>query len=81
MADETIVKPEAPQTAGLEAAEIRAWRKDRVRRLPRRATVWTLRIVALCVGVLLLFVVLAPVLTVTSDTVSHTSRADGPHQK
>lgn len=64
----------------LEAAEIRAWRVDKIRRLPRRARIWALRLVVLGVGGLVLLGILSTVVTFATTTIVH-SAAHAPRQK
>ena len=86
MVDETIVwpapQPAAPSASALEAAEVRAWRVDKVRQLSRRAGLWVWRLLALCVGAALLFVVLDQVLTsATAPTGRGAVHTSAPRQK
>ena len=59
-------QPKGLDASVLEAAEIRAWRADKVRRLPRRARRWTLRLIFLCVAGLLLLGALSGVMTLAT---------------
>lgn len=79
MADEMAAVP--PPQSRLEAAEIRAWRADRVRRLPRRARILAWRLVAVCVCALLVLGALGEVVPLLTTTVAGGLQSDVPHQK
>lgn len=81
MADETLVRPAPTPTPAAEAAEIRAWRADKVRRLPRRARIWTWRLVAFCVGTVVLLFVVGEVLTFATSSIKNATHATVPRQR
>ena len=73
--------PSKSAVSVLEAAEISAWRKDKARRLPRRARTLALRIAVLGVGGLVLLGVLGEVVTFATTTMVHSMSGGAPHQK
>ena len=72
---------EAPNPANRlnEAAEIRAWRMEKVRRWPRRARVLAVRIFVVGICAVLLLVVLGQVVTFTTTQI--VTRSSVPHLK
>lgn len=81
MSDETIAQPTAPAASRLEAEEVRAWRIEKVRRLPRRARQWTWRVLAFGAGAVLLLAVLGQAVTLVPKSVGGATHASAPRQK
>ncbi|HTY66323.1 MAG TPA: hypothetical protein VMH36_06715 [Alphaproteobacteria bacterium] len=78
---ETGGRSENRATPRDEAAEIRAWRAEKVRRWPRRAWIFALRIVAVCICAVVALVVLEQAISFTTTSVHGVSRDSAPHQK
>lgn len=81
MGDDAGTPAKALDSSVLEAAEVRAWRVDKARRLPRRARLWAVRMVMLCVGGLVLLGILGGVVTFATGTLVHSMTANAPRQK
>ena len=81
MAEDTGGRAAGSVSPRAEAAEIRAWRLEKVRRWPRRVRVLAVRIVAVCVCALLALVVLEQVISFTTTSTQGVSRSSIPHQK
>jgi len=64
-----------------EAGEIRAWRVEKVRRWPRRARIFAIRIVAVCIFAVVALVVLEQLISLTSMSTQGVSHSSAPHQK
>lgn len=65
----------------IEAAEVRAWRIEKVRRWPRLIRVFGLRILVVCVAVVAVLFVLGQVLPLTTPTMTKgVARSSAPHQ-
>lgn len=79
MAHETAAV--TPPRSRLEAAEIRAWRADRVRRLPRRARILAWRVLAVCICALLVLGALGQVVPLLTTTVAGNLQSGVPRQK
>jgi energy-coupling factor transporter transmembrane protein EcfT len=80
MAGDTGARADGRASPRAEAAEIRAWRLEKVRRWPRRARILAMRIVAVCVCALLALVVLEQVISFTTTSTQGVSRSPAPHQ-
>jgi hypothetical protein len=81
MAEETGGQAESRTLPRDEAAEIRAWRVEKVRRWPRRAWTLAIRLVAVCIFAVLMLVVLGQVISLTSTSTQGVSRSSAPHQR
>ncbi len=81
MAEETGGKADTRASPRAEAAEIRAWRAEKVRRWPRRARILAIRVVAVCICALLALVVLEQVISFTTTSTQGLSRSSAPHQQ
>jgi hypothetical protein len=80
-AEETGGRSEARAIPRDEAAEIRAWRVEKVRRWPGRALVFALRLVAVCICAALALVVLGEAISFTTTSIHGVSRDSAPRQK
>ncbi len=80
-ADETGGRSESRATPRDEAAEIRAWRAEKVRRWPRLAWTFAIRILAVCICAAVALVVLEQAISFTTTSVHGVSRDSAPHQK
>ena len=63
-----------------EAAEVRAWRFEKVRRWPRRVRTFGLRIFVICLSAVVVFYVLGQVLPLTTTATKGVARSSVPHQ-
>lgn len=64
-----------------EAAEIWAWRVEKVRRWPRRVRILAVRLVVVCICAVLALVVLEQVISVATTSMQGASRSNAAHQK